>query len=124
MTCVVAVVMTCHNRRETTLRCLRQLDAQSLPDGWRIKTYLVDDGSTDGTSEAVAAAHPDVSVVQGTGELYWTGGMIMADEAAMADRPDHFLWLNDDVELTDGAIALLIRRQGNGKRSDRGRHDC
>ena len=44
----------------------------------------------------------------GTGDLYWTGGMIMADEAAMAARPDHLLWLNDDVELAAGALTMLI----------------
>ncbi len=53
MTHVLAVVMTCHNRRETTLRCLRELEAQTLPAGWNMRTYLVDDGSTDGTSAAV-----------------------------------------------------------------------
>ena len=104
----VAVLMTCHNRRETTLRCLRRLEAQQLPEGWGIRTYLVDDGSSDGTSEAVRASHPDVVVLPGSGELYWTGGMVTADRAAMASRPDHLLWLNDDVELTDGAITMLI----------------
>ena len=59
---------------------------------------------------------PNVVVLAGTGELYWTGGMIMADEAAMAGRPDHLLWLNDDVELADGTITMLIdvgARDGN-----------
>lgn len=107
MTCI-AVIMTCHNRRDTTLRCLRQLDSQALPHSCRIRTYLVDDGSTDGTAEAVAVEHPEVSVVPGTGNLYWTGGMLLADAAAMADDPDYLLWLNDDVELADGAIASLI----------------
>jgi GT2 family glycosyltransferase len=104
----VAVLLTCHNRRETTLRCLRALEAQTLPVDWKMRTYLVDDGSTDGTSAAVASAHSNVVLLDGTGELYWTGGMMLADEAAMAGRPDFLLWLNDDVELHEGAIELLI----------------
>jgi GT2 family glycosyltransferase len=108
MTKIVAVLMTCHDRRNITLRCLSTLKAQHLPDAWRIAIYLVDDGSSDGTSDAVKAAHPDVVVIPGTGDLYWTGGMSVADQAAITHRPDLLLWLNDDVELADGAIAMLL----------------
>lgn len=45
----IAVLMTCHNRRETTLKCLSSLYDQALPSGVTFKTYLVDDGCADGT---------------------------------------------------------------------------
>ena len=43
-----------------TLRCLRSLDALTYP---HVSVVLVDNGSRDGTVEAVAATHPDVELV-------------------------------------------------------------
>ena len=47
----ISVLMTCHNRRELTLKCLGLLLSQIGEDA---RVYLVDDGSTDGTAVAVA----------------------------------------------------------------------
>tara|TARA_R110002110_G_scaffold89333_4_gene232850 strand:- start:1246 stop:2082 length:837 start_codon:yes stop_codon:yes gene_type:complete len=116
MTCSLAILITCHNRREITLRCLSRLEAQAVPEGWSIQPFVVDDGSIDGTADAVASEYPAAKLLPGSGSLYWTGGMMLADEAAMAERPDLLLWLNDDVEFHDGAIELLINsaeRTGN-----------
>ena len=40
----IAVLITCHNRKEKTLKCLRTLYSQTLPAGAEISVYLVDDG--------------------------------------------------------------------------------
>lgn len=102
----IAVLITCFNRRETTLRCLRSLAAQEIPAGFSLRVLLTDDGSSDGTGEAVRREFPDVTVLAGDGNLYWVGGTLMAWEAA---RPaDFYLWLNDDVRLRPGAIRSLI----------------
>jgi GT2 family glycosyltransferase len=102
----IAVLMTCFNRRETTLRCLRSLAEQELPLGYSLKVFLTDDGSSDGTGEAVKREFPEVTVLQGDGNQYWVGGTLMAWEAA---RPaDFYLWLNDDVRLRPRAIGALI----------------
>ncbi|WP_158241539.1 glycosyltransferase family 2 protein [Novosphingobium sp. TH158] len=104
----IAVLMTCHNRRALTLRCLETLRGQA---GFRAADlFLVDDGSSDGTGDAVLAAMPDANVIRGDGSLFWNGGMRRAWEAAQASgrRFDFFLWLNDDVELAPGALAMLV----------------
>jgi len=100
--------MTVFNRRETTLRCLGQLQAQELPDAVRLQAFVVDDGSTDGTGDAVRADYPDAHVLEGTGSLFWTGGMHLADQAAWDTRPDYLLWLNDDVDLDPDAVTVLL----------------
>lgn len=115
----VAAVLTVHNRRALTLACLRSLAAQRVPDG-TLEVFLVDDGSTDGTSDAVRREHPDVRLIPGDGQLYWTGGMRRALATAMADDYDHYLWMNDDtVLLDDGVVARLLETE-RGLR-DRGR---
>ena len=71
---VIAVVMTCHNRRETTLRCLEALQRQEGHDA-TLALFVTDDGSDDGTAEAIRAQWPDAKVMLGPGDLYWAAGM-------------------------------------------------
>jgi len=104
----IAVLMTCHNRRATTLQCLTALARQQ---GFREEgLYLVDDGSQDGTGEAVLALMPQANVIVGDGTLFWNGGMRLAWEQARAAETDYdwYFWLNDDVELLPGALDGML----------------
>ncbi len=104
----VAAVLTCHNRREKTVACLRALADQKLPDGVRIDVFLMDDGSSDGTSEAVRDVWPGVHLLQGDGSLFWCGGMRAAWRVAREADPDFYLLLNDDTHLFSTAVAELM----------------
>ena len=113
----IAVLMTCYNRVETTLRCLRSLFAQmhaqspnpTISNQTIFEVWLVDDASPDGTGAKVKAEFPQVNVIRGTGKLFWSRGMRLAwDTAAAAKDYDGYLWLNDDVELYPDAIATLL----------------
>ena len=101
---LLAVLMTCHNRRDTTLSCLQTLYQQQTV----FDVYLVDDGSSDGTTEAVKQKYPKVKILKGNGELYWGGGMRLAFATAMQQKYEYYLWLNDDTFLNTGAIDKLI----------------
>ena len=103
----VAVVMTCHNRREATSACLRALREQ-LADGVRLSLFVTDDGSTDETSEAILALWPEATILVGSGSLYWAAGMALAEQSAVASDPDFLLWLNDDTNLKSGALQELL----------------
>lgn len=103
---VIAVLMACHNRRDQTLACLGAL--HHVRSVAHLVVYLVDDGSVDGTAEAVEAAFPDVRLVQGDGMLFWARGMKLAERIAVADGHETHLWLNDDVQLDPGALETLL----------------
>ena len=97
--------MTCHNRGETTLACLRRLVPQ-LADCDRV--FLVDDGSTDGTGARVRETYPATRMMDGDGKLFWAKGMHKAWEVAAAEGDwDYYLWLNDDVMLKSDALLGL-----------------
>ncbi|MDZ8117330.1 glycosyltransferase family 2 protein [Pontiella agarivorans] len=104
----IAVLMTCYNRRETTLRCLERLYEQKLPDNVSYNVYLVDDGCMDGTGDAVREYYPDINVIQGDGTLFWCNGMRLAWSHAAEKDYDFYLWLNDDSMLLDGALNKLL----------------
>ncbi|MEO1299649.1 MAG: glycosyltransferase family 2 protein [Cyanobacteria bacterium J06636_16] len=101
----IAVLMTCFNRREKTLDCLRQLSNQAVP----YTVYLVDDGSSDGTAEAVRSEFPSVKVLTGTGNLFWCGGMRLAFATALESGHEYYAWLNDDTMLSEDALNRLVQ---------------
>ena len=72
------------------------------------RVFLVDDNSSDGTADAVAARFPETRIIRGSGNLYWNGGMRLAWRAAIPAKPDFYLWLNDDTHLRHGSIAHLL----------------
>jgi len=105
----VAVLITCHNRRHKTLACLEALYNCKMPEGYAYDVFLVDDGSTDGTGEAVRTSYPKVNVIQGNGNLYWNRGMHLAwKTAAEKQHYDFYLWLNDDSYLYNNALQEII----------------
>lgn len=105
----MAVIMTVHNRRDTTIECLRQVFGQKGINDITLDVYLTDDGSTDGTAEAVRNNFPSVNIIQGDGSLFWNRGMYVAWKEAAKNDYDFYLWLNDDTMLFSNAIEALFR---------------
>ncbi len=105
----IAVLITCHNRKEKTIDCLKSLFSCQLPETYVLNVFLVDDGSTDGTGETVKNEYPQVNVIRGNGNLYWNRGMHLAWETASRVKDfDFYLWLNDDTILFENVIEVLI----------------
>jgi GT2 family glycosyltransferase len=103
---LVVAILTCHDRRERTLRALRSWFDQE--DGAvRLAAVLVDDGSTDETAAAVAREFPAVDVVPADGSLFWAAGMALAESHARRRDPNALFWLNDDVVLAPDCLSRL-----------------
>jgi GT2 family glycosyltransferase len=95
----LAVLMTCHNRCEKTLLCLRLLKEQKNIKINKLDIFLVDDGSTDNTKEEVLKNFPDVKIIEGSGNLFWNRGMHLAFNTSLKFEYQFYLWLNDDTFL-------------------------
>ncbi|HWL01462.1 MAG TPA: glycosyltransferase [Microbacteriaceae bacterium] len=104
---ILRVIVACHNRRELTSRAVVDVRMAADRAGLRSETYVFDDGSTDGTGEALRELDPPVMVLQGDGTAFWAKGMAVAERAALSDASDTdwLLWLNDDVVLDRDAMA-------------------
>lgn len=107
----IAVLIACHNRRAKTLAALAGLAAQDATA--TLHPVIYDDGSTDGTAEAIRLHSPGADMLPGSGDAYWAGGMRAAFSHALASGYDFYLWLNDDVILAPDAIARLLDVHGS-----------
>jgi len=108
----VAFLISVHNRREDTLAfldvCYREIDHLKAEEKYSFDIYLVEDGCTDGTFDAVSEKYPQVHLIRGSGELYWNQGMRLAWSEAAKEDYDFYLWLNVDTILVEGALAILM----------------
>ena len=105
---MTVIVIPVHNRRAHTLRCVEGLSwCLGLPD-WRV--VVVDDGSTDGTGEAIAERFPEVEVVRGGGDLFWTGGMVEGMKRGLELGATEWVWLNDDTGTREASIRRLVEQ--------------
>ena len=119
----IAVLITCYNRVQTTLKCLEHLSVCDVPDDFGFDIYLVDDNSPDRTGDRVKERFPHVRVIQGMGNLYWCGGMRLAwDVAAKEKEYDAFFWLNDDTFLYPDALLVIAHaaRKAEAESGDAG----
>ncbi len=58
--------------------------------------------------EAVRASYPSVTLIRGDGNLFWAGGMRLAQAVAEEQPAEFYLWLNDDIVLYPNAIFRLL----------------
>jgi len=104
----IACLLACYNRRGKTLACLERLTAQRLPADVKLRIFLLDDGSTDGTGEAVRASYPQARILYGNGQLFWCGGMRSVWKEAAREDPEYYLLLNDDTFIEPSAVSDLL----------------
>lgn len=106
----VTVILTCFNRKEKTLTAI-----QSLKDGnprQTLRYIVVDDNSTDGTTEAIKNLNLDSLILNGDGNLYWSGGMRVgiAEFLKNPQNSDYMLLVNDDVDFRPNILEPMITR--------------
>jgi len=105
----IAVLLTCHNRKDKTLLCLDSFFKAEKPSGFSFDIFLVDDGSNDGTSCQVLKKYPSIKVIQGDGNLFWNKGMRLAWKTAIKKQEYNFyLWLNDDTNIDNDSLIQLF----------------
>lgn len=105
MTPRVAAVVLGWNGREDTLACLRSLARSTYP---ALSLVVVDNGSTDGGPEAVAAEFPAASLVRLDANRGFAGGVNAGLVVARERGADHVLLLNNDATVEPGFLEPLV----------------
>ena len=103
----VYIIIPVYNRKSTTLKCLNHLKKCGNLQQYHV--VVVDDGSTDGTKEAIATLYPEVKVLEGNGDLWWTGAMAKGMEYAYQQGAEYFIWLNDDCLPAANTLKEMVK---------------
>jgi len=69
---------------------------------------VVDDGSTDGTADAVREKFPEVEIVHGDGSLWYTAGTNLGVKTALKHNPDYVLCINDDSIFDEKSLSNMV----------------
>ncbi len=102
----IFIIIPVHNRKKITLRCLENLD--KIVDKQNYKIVVVDDGSSDGTRQCILAEYPETLVLQGSGNLWWTGSIRLGMEYAYQQGAEYFIWMNDDTYPSPNTLSLIV----------------
>jgi len=102
----VAIVVPTYNSVSDCLSCLESLMKLTYPS---FEVIVVDDGSTDGTAEAVSRLYPKVRILRGDGNLWWTACMNLGSRDAVRRGADYVLAMNDDVRVAPDSLEELVR---------------
>ena len=97
----VLVVIVNWNGREFLGDCIRSVKAQNVEGG--VRAMVIDNGSTDGSQEYLAAEFADVELVVNPVNNYTA-----ANNLGVAGAGEYALLLNTDATLAPGCLATLV----------------
>ena len=96
------------NRKQDTLECLSSFMEVHWPAGWEVRLLLLDNGSTDGTVEAVQATFPHVEIVHNAENFGFARGFNEGLRYALQQGADAiFIFNNDTLFDTNLGLPLL-----------------
>ena len=101
----VAVVVLCWNGRADTIACLGSLERMRWE---RLSMIVVDNGSTDGTIDAVREQFPDVTAIRSEENVGFAEGNNVGLRAALDAGADYVLLLNNDTLADEGLLDALV----------------
>jgi GT2 family glycosyltransferase len=106
-----AVLLTVFNRIELTRKSLVDFEkAVSFIPNASFDIFLTDDGSTDNTKEVISQEFPNITILEGNGNLFWCRGMVNSWKYACGNNVnyDGYFWLNNDSYIFPNSIKEIL----------------
>ena len=102
----VAAIVLNYNGRKITLEAIASLRRMTYPN---CDILHVDNGSSDGSTAAVAEAFPEVRTVGVEDNIGPAGGLNLGMRAALDGGYDYLLFLNNDIEAAPEMLTELVQ---------------
>lgn len=101
----LTVVIPTHNRWEQARAALSALARSEYKN---FELVLIEDGCTDGTADHCRREFPDVQLLHGDGNLWWSGAINLGIEHALVQGADAVVWLNDDNRVEPQTLTRMV----------------
>jgi GT2 family glycosyltransferase len=101
----VDIIVLNWNGFRDTLECLDSLKNLSYPT---YRVIVVDNASTDGSQALIRDQFPEVTLIENSENLGFTGGNNVGMRRALMDGSDYVLLLNNDTELAPDFLRFLV----------------
>ena len=101
----LAVILVNYKRPLDTIECVRSLEQSTYRN---FATYVVDNGSGDGSPAALRSSCPGIVLLESPINLGFAGANNMAMERAQKEGADFFLLLNNDTVVDPSCLQELM----------------
>ena len=104
---LVAIVVLTWNQIDLTLDCLASLAAMQYPFD-RLRIIVVDNGSIDGTVDAIRTAYPFAHIIENGANLGFAEGNNAGVRHALEGPADYIMLLNNDTTVDGHMLSDLL----------------
>jgi GT2 family glycosyltransferase len=101
----VTFVILNWNQANLTLDCLKSVFALDYPN---FKVIIIDNGSKDNSPDVIRQCFPLVKVIETGKNLGYSAGNNLGIKAALEDRADYIMLLNNDTEVERSMLSHLV----------------
>jgi GT2 family glycosyltransferase len=106
----IVIIIPTFNRAKKLNILLNQLLKQHFTSlDVNLKFIVVIDGSSDGTLEMLVNKFPEVELLKGNGNWWYTKSMNEGFKYSQKFKPDFILTMNDDIEVNSEFISILLK---------------
>lgn len=111
---LVTVIAPVHNNTEDTVEFLDSLREVNYSN---FRVIIVDDGSTDGTREMIKESYPEVILLEGDGNLWWSRAINWGIEESFKIKADYVLLIDNDCTVDRALLSVLVETARRNPRS-------
>lgn len=102
---LVYIIIPIHNGLIYTKKCLKNIEHLKYNN---YKIVIIDNGSIDNSRKYIKDKYPQISILKGNGNLWWTGAISLGVDFSIKNNCDYVCLLNNDNTFENNFLDELV----------------